>query len=386
MKSRRIHVALTAACVLMAAWVSAELPADTQEITGEWHGALYAIYVPATWNGDLVLYAHRWHNPLLPVSLPTEIEPFRDVLLSNGFAVAYSSFSKTGNAVKEGFKETEHLLPLFITSFGQPDHVYAVGHSMGGLISVMLAEKHPGKVDGALSICGVVGGQIMTADYIGDLRVLFDAYYPGLLPGSLFEIPDGIDLQNEVIIPAFVAVLSDQPRAIEMSFVEQLGMVWQYPDPFELADTVVWGLWFQYMATDDGVEACGGYWFDNTELYTHPNPPVVTPPILNEPTLNAVVERYTPDPTCVRFMINWYEPTGKLRVPVLTLHETRDPIAPIKHEGEYAARVAAQGSSQWLVQRTKDAWGHCENFTTDDMVTAFSELVLWVEQGVQPTP
>jgi pimeloyl-ACP methyl ester carboxylesterase len=381
-----VHVALTAVCVLAAAWVAAELPADTEEITGEWQGALYAIYVPAAWNGDLVLYAHRWVNPLLPVHLPTEIEPFRDALLDNGFAVAYSSFSKTGNAVKQGFKETEHLLPLFMSSFGQPDHVYAVGHSMGGLISVMMAEKNPGKVDGALSICGVVGGQIMTADYIGDLRVLFDSYYSELLPGSLFEIPDGIDIQSEVIIPAFVAVLTDPDSAIEMSFVEQLGMVWQYPDPFELADTIVWGLAFQYMATDDAVEVCGGYWFDNTELYTHPNPPVVTPPILNEPTLNAIVARYTPDPACVRFMTNWYEPTGKLRVPVLTLHETRDPIAPIKHEWEYAARVAAQGSSQWLVQRTKDAWGHCDSFTNDDMVTAFAELVLWVEQGVQPAP
>lgn len=386
MKSKLVYFALTFTCLFAAAWVSAELPADTLEIVGEHQGALYAIYVPAAWNGDLVLYAHRWYDPLLPISLPSEIEPFRDALLSNGYAVAYSSFSKTGNAVKEGVKETEHLLPLFISNFGQPDHVYAVGHSMGGLISVMLAEKDPGKVDGALSICGIVGGQVMTGDYIGDLRVLFDAYYPGLLPGSLFETPDGIDIQNEVNIPAFIAVLSDPSRAIEMSFVDQLGMAWQYPDLFELAYTVVWGLAFQYMATDDAVEVCGGYWFDNTEPYTHPIPPVITPPVLTEPTLNAIVERYTPDASCMAYLKTWYEPTGKLRVPVLTLHSSRDPIAPIKHEWEYAARVSARGNSEWLVQRTKDAWGHCENFTTDEMVAAFADLVMWVEQGIQPTP
>ena len=384
MRPRVVHALMAVVCMLAASWASAALPADTTEITGEWQGALYAMYVPASWNGDLVLYAHGWTDPTFPVSLPGYIEPFRDILLTDGYAVAYSSFSKSGMAVREGFKQTEHLLPMFISEFGQPDHVYVIGHSMGGLISVMLAEKDPGKIDGAMPICGIVGGEVMTMDYFGDLRVLFDAYFPDVIPGSLYDVPDDIDVVNDVIVPALGAVFSNPDATVEMAAVEQLDLYWT--DPVELGYSIAYALSLLVRATEDVVDICGGSYFENTAPYTHPNPPVITPPVLTEHALNEFVERYSFDPRCLAFITTWYEPTGKLRVPVLTLHETRDYIAPLEHELEYASRVAAQGNSEWLVQRTEDAWGHCVNISEAEAKAAFDELVLWVEEGVKPAP
>jgi len=305
-------------------------------------------------------------------------------LLEDGYAVAYSSYSENGWAVREGFKETEHLLPLFRSSFGSPGSVYVIGHSMGGLIAVMLAEKHHGKYDGVLPICGAIGGAVMGSDYLTDVRILFDAYYPGVIPGSALDIPEGIDVMADVLSPAITAIMDDWASSMEMSFVEELGMYWTtYP---ELMNSTLNGLWFNITATDDVMDRCGGVPFDNTEGYTHPSPPIFDPPILDEETLNSMVEQHTIDQNCYAYLKKWYEPDGRLRIPVLTLHESRDPVVPIKHEWEYASRVAAQGSSDWLVQRTEDAWGHCVNFSAADVKGAFDELVLWAEQGVKPAP
>ena len=44
----RIHIAISVICLLVATGISAALPPDTEVVTGEWQGALYAIYVPAS--------------------------------------------------------------------------------------------------------------------------------------------------------------------------------------------------------------------------------------------------------------------------------------------------------------------------------------------------
>jgi pimeloyl-ACP methyl ester carboxylesterase len=380
MKVSRIRALFGVFCLVIAVTAAAELPPDTEIVSGEWQGSLYEIFVPSAWNGDLVLYAHGWVPPQAPIALPADIDGFRDMVLDDGYAIAYSSYSENGWAVRQGFKETEHLLPLFRSYFGPPDRVYVTGHSMGGLISVMLAEMRPGKYDGVLPICGAVGGAVMAGDYLTDVRVLFDVYFPGVVPASALDIPEGIDVDADVLDPAFWAIISDPPAAIEMSLVTELGMHWITPG--ELINSTLFGLWFNVMATEDIKERCGGIFFDNTEGYTHPLP--YPDPVLDEETLNENVAHYTIDKNCFAYLKNWYEPDGKLQIPVFSLHESRDPVVPIKHELEYASRVESQGRSDLLVQRTKNAWGHCANFTNEEWKAAFDELVLWVEHGVKP--
>jgi pimeloyl-ACP methyl ester carboxylesterase len=51
------------------------------------------------------------------------------------------------------------LLNWYEAKFGRPRQVIAAGNSMGGLVSVLLAERHPRRFSGVLSECGaVVGG------------------------------------------------------------------------------------------------------------------------------------------------------------------------------------------------------------------------------------
>ena len=61
-------------------------------------------------------------------------------LAPQGFAVAVSSFSENGWALKDGTQRTHQLLGVFASKFGKPARVYAAGASMGGLIVVGLRE------------------------------------------------------------------------------------------------------------------------------------------------------------------------------------------------------------------------------------------------------
>ena len=55
-------------------------------------GALYALFKPVNWNGDVIYYAHGIIDPALAVTLPTgdDAEAIRDALGRQGFAIAYS--------------------------------------------------------------------------------------------------------------------------------------------------------------------------------------------------------------------------------------------------------------------------------------------------------
>jgi hypothetical protein len=64
---------------------------------------------------------------------------------------------------------------------------------------------------------------------------------------------------------------------------------------------------------------------------------------------------------------------------MLTLHTTRDPVVPLFHQTLYGSLAP----EQWLVQRTVNAFGHCQ-CNQQEMLTAFDDLVLWVNDGVRP--
>ena len=67
----------------------------------------------------------------------------------------------------------------------------------------------------------------------------------------------------------------------------------------------------------------------------------------------------------------FYRPTGDLQVPLVTLHNTLDPM-PFKHESNYARVVGAAGASESLTVLPVEDYGHC-NFTSQRI---FAVLVL----------
>jgi hypothetical protein len=75
--------------------------------------------------------------------------------------------------------------------------------------------------------------------------------------------------------------------------------------------------------------------------------------------------------------------SGRIRVPVLSLHNLGDLFVPFSMEIEYLANVTARGNGSLLVQRAIRGSSHC-GFTTAEYEQAFADLVAWVEDGARP--
>ena len=75
--------------------------------------------------------------------------------------------------------------------------------------------------------------------------------------------------------------------------------------------------------------------------------------------------------------------TGRLRMPLLTLHSTGDGQVPINQALRLRALVRGAGSSNLLVQRVLADTSHC-GFTTSEQEAGLAALVRWVEHGTRP--
>ncbi len=345
----------------------------------------------APWNGELVVYAHGIVPPGAPIALSVEpkFRELRETLTSQGFALVYSSYSVNGwGGVKDGMARTHQLRGIFVSRVGQPTHLYLVGESMGGLIAVMLAERFPDQYDGVLSLCGVLAGGEDTVRYLADARVVFDYFFPGVVPGTLFSVPPGINFDPggptyEAVRAALIGGLSsDGQPTLQFAKVAKLPAVGP-------AETVAGGMNIVGMTlthAPDLLDLTNEHMpYDNSRTWYSGSGDDAA---LNDPVHG--VARYVSEPPADNYLAHYYEPAGDLRVPVLTLYTARDPISPAAlHEESYKEAVATRGAEGYLLQRKMDAFGHCglPTFTFPDfqVVTgAFSALVQWVNTGAKP--
>ena len=353
----------------MLALVSASAPAVADrsplviaEEIGARSGAQYAMFVPAAWNGRLVLYAHGFIDPEAPIALPdvapAEVAPWvvelRDTLLAGGYAVAYSSYAENGWAVKDGAARTHELRGLFMSRFGAPTHVYIIGRSLGALITVMLTEKFPDSYQGGLAMCGPVGGGKMEIDYVGHVRVLFDFFYPGVIPGDAVNVPPMEFTADSPLVQAIIAaILADPVSAVQLASVDQVKL--PYTTPGQLINSIVRVLGYHVRGTNDilartrGAVPFGnvGTWYSGLGL------------LLN-PSVNAGVQRVAAQDSGIRYLDDYYRPTGRLAIPLLTLHTTMDPDVPFVHEAALAKIVAAARTSHWLAQQSVVVQPHAD--------------------------
>jgi hypothetical protein len=106
---------------------------------------------------------------------------------------------------------------------------------------------------------------------------------------------------------------------------------------------------------------------------------------LTEDELNARVRRLHPAKYARSPSANpvYAERTGRLTVPLITLHETGDARVPLSLEQSYRRRTIAVGTDHLLVQRVVRAASHC-GFDGETRERAFDDLVAWIERGVRP--
>jgi hypothetical protein len=126
-------------------------------------GATFLIEVPSPWNGILLLYSHGYVVPGSPNPAQDVGDPATGAfLLSNGFALAGSSYAHTGWAIQEALPDQIAVLDTFAALVGTPSRTIGWGHSLGGIITAGLTQRFPYRFDAALPMCGVLSGGVGT--------------------------------------------------------------------------------------------------------------------------------------------------------------------------------------------------------------------------------
>jgi pimeloyl-ACP methyl ester carboxylesterase len=360
-------------------------------------GSIYALYIPNSWNGDAVFYSHGIRDVTAPIDLGDQdhFAEISAVLGARGFAIAYSSWPDNGFVIKEGEQAVHQMRGILAAELkGQPKRSFLLAHSLGSGVALDLVQTFQDQYDGAFLVCGIVGGTLLESEYAGNVRALFDTFYPGALPGDVLSVPTPLsDAQLAAVvgqaltinpIPLFViASLSQTP----LPFVPNGSPYDQNSVAFgSLANSLGYALGFQMRFANNITDLAHGHsTFDNTADYSAGANPLLPPAALNPLIgyINANVRRYRFDPAGLNFMQRYFEPTGVLRMPVLTLHNAWDPGVPAFHETALLKKVTDAGYTQNLLQRLYPDYGHCV-IPGAVQAQSFLDLVNWVTTGVKP--
>ena len=201
---KRILIAVMLLTALVSRVAAAQCP-SAQSISGLYQGAsgpaqfVVSMPQPASFNGTVILFAHGY----VPVGSPAEAWLSQLQLpdgtcipaLVNGlgFGFAASSFSQEGLAILQGIQDTKALVNVLNGLGIFPTKVLLVGALEGGLITTKSIESDSSYA-GGLAVCGPIGSFQQQIDYLGDARVLFDYFFPGVL-GAAWT-------QSNITIPA----------------------------------------------------------------------------------------------------------------------------------------------------------------------------------------
>ena len=336
---------------------------------------------PVGWNGQLVIYAHGFVAPQLPLALPADElasiggNSTLAALLQSGFAFATTSFRKNGYAVEQGAEDIDQLLKYFKKTFVAPGSLkktYVVGGSDGGLIATRLIEQFAQTYDGALCLCAPMGGAAYQAKYLGDFRVVFDYFFPSVFRDEFkaFEVP-ALAYQNWGNLSAGYVQDIATGLALNPSAASQLFNVTRVAlNPQDLSGSALQAalslLFYSIWETPDLLATTRGIPYDNRlTFYLGSN---------NDFALNLGVERVASDANARSYLRHFYQPTGKLRQPLVSLHTAFDPLVPFNHELIYLGLTTLAGQRQNLTILPTTSYGHC-NFQPAEVLGAFGLLV-----------
>jgi hypothetical protein len=373
-----IRILLISACLIFLAISSAQSEFECVEGT-QTSGSLYRICTPVgvPYNGKLVIWAHGFQDADTPISIPEDQLSFGDfsipdVITSLGYGFATNSYSKTGLAVENGMEDIIDLLQIFKGKYGEPEKVFLTGASEGGLITALLIESKPNLFDAGLAACGPVGDFPYQLKYFGDARATFQFFFPGLIPGKPFEpsqdlVANWKDFYKEYVKPVVFSPtksnkLDQWVRVANLPFDENdyIG---------SLKTTVEDVLRYSVVNINDAVVTLGGFPFENRwTWYRGSN---------NDFLLNLMVPRRAASPVAVKRMKDFYNTSGRLEIPLITIHTLKDQQVPYFHESLYNLKTLSSGSL--LAEHINipiNRYGHC-NFRPEEALLGFGLMLLY---------
>src|SRR5712664_1049303 len=371
-------------------------------------GAKYLIEVPAKWNGTLFLYSHGY-------VVPGSANPARDVgdpftrffMLSSGYALAGSSYATTGWAIHEALRDQIAVLDIFKLVVGSPMRTIAWGHSLGGIITAGLIQRHPRRFDAALPMCGVLSGGVATWNTALDSAFAFKTL---LAPGTGLEVVNianplaNLDLAEVVLaeaqgtpqgrarialagaladLPGWFTPLSSEPAPTDFAGQEMNQFLWDQQVDFPFG--------FAFRAELEARAQGNVSWntgVDNRRQLDHSIGRDQVIALYQQAgldldsdlkTLNDAA-RISADPEAVRYLERNIIFDGEIHIPVLTLHTKGDGLVVVQNESAYKNVVDEAGNGELLRRTFVDRAGHCA-FTPAETVAAAKTLVNRLDTG-----
>lgn len=377
---------LIPAAAVAALLATSALAAPRQETGTLANGATYLIDVPEVWNGTLLLFSHGYARGPVNPAQNTPSEAVKSLLLAKGYALAGSSYASTGWALEDAVPDQIATLDAFAARVGEPKRTLAWGSSMGGLTTAALIERHPERFDGALPMCGSVGGAIPMMNGAFDAAFAFKT----LLAPDL-KLVGGVD--DRAVAERANAVVAEARQTPEgRARLKLVATLAQLPGTTldEQLKSFVMGVFFP---RSDQERRAGGVFSWNTgidyrrQVKASGKRGQVAAAYAQAgldldkdlAALNAA-PRQAADPQAVAYLTANYVTTGALTRPVLTLHTTDDPLTASANEGTYAAKVSAKGKAALLRQVFVARTGHCA-FQPEELVAAVELLDQRVSTG-----
>jgi len=385
---RRMHIRLVLASALGAVLL-AGVPATAAAATCEADvtapsGGIVRVCMPQSmaWNSDVVIYAHGYVEANRTLAIPEEqlclaggTFCLPDITNALGFAFVTTSYRSNG-LVLDGVADVLEALDQFKTAHGVPRHVYLVGASEGGLVTTLGVEQHPDVFAGGLAACGPIGDMDRQIAYYADFRVLFDYFFPGLLPGTVEGIPDEAiahwdSLYNDTLHPA---VFAPENAAKLMQLLRTAHTSYMPADPSTIELAIHDALWYNIFATNDLIAKLGGEPYDNTATKYMGS--------ADDTALNAAVARVSGDADAFAAVDASLQTSGKLSVPLVTLHTWMDQQVAFRQEILYSMKVRDAGATAERTLLPVYRYGHC-NFTPVQALLSFAVMVARV-MGTPP--
>jgi hypothetical protein len=396
-------------------------------------GAKYSIVLPQKWNGTLLLYSHgyRFAQPGPPdfgaVSTSAQVsttdpdgtgkDPLSQKLLSEGYALAVSSYKTNGWAVADGVAADEALHDQFVKLVAKPKRTYVWGDSLGGLITEIVAEKNSSWVDGAAPMCGAVAGPNLNLDLALDVAFAIKTLIDPSLQLTGYASSEEANAQWKQAAAALIKAAADTAHGgtakvlLIAALVDAASKTKTYDGAAidsrvkGTVESLLTALAYGTAGRYDIEQRVGGNASDNskTDYATRVSP--------TEAALVATVggdakayeaelaaaPRVTADAPARAAFEKLGDTTGDIKVPTLTMHTEDDPLVLVQNESVLAARAAAQNAAGNLVQvyvappasysestGAPYGAGHC-NFSDQQREALVSTLDNWV-RGVYPVP
>jgi pimeloyl-ACP methyl ester carboxylesterase len=370
-------------------------------------GAAYEIQCPAgAWNGTLFLYSHGYvvpgtANPAVDVGDPAT----GAWMLGHGYALAGSSYASTGWAIQQALPDQIATLDAFGQAFGPPARTVAWGHSLGGIITAGLIQRYPGRFSAALPMCGVLSGGVATWNTALDAEFAFQqlidpkvqvvnitnpsanlAGATTAATGAQATAPGRARLALAAALgdtPGWFTPLSPEPAPTSYAAQEANQFLWDTQVDFPFI--------FAFRAELEARAGGNPSWNTGVDYFRDLAKSADLREVIalyrraglslrhDLQTLNQAA-RIGADPAAVAYLAHNIVFTGRLPVPVLTMHTTGDGLVVPENEQAYRSAVDRAGDGRRLQQIFVDRAGHCA-FTPAETITAVQVLVNRLDTG-----